>query len=240
MGEWTVGYMGKRDRATGTKTFTFERPGDLRYLPGQFFFVTIPAEDGGGKLRHHFSFSSSPTEAEVEFTTRMTGHAFKDRLDALAPGTRVELSGPEGEFVARPEMDKIAYVVGGIGITPARSTVRWALDTHQPLDIVVLYGNRDLESTAFREEFDHVRSDHIHIVNVLSHPQGEWSGPTGHIDAEIVRAEIPDWSDRHFFVSGPPAMVESLRQMLADEVGVAADRLLTEDFLGYQRDPQAP
>src|SRR5512135_1890698 len=131
MGEWDVHYLGSRFRATGIKTFAFERPQDLDYVPGQFFFVLLrgSAVTETGPIEHHFSFSSSPTEPNVEFTTRMTGHEFKNRLAALAPGDVVHLAGPDGAFVLGPEMKKVCYVCGGIGITPARSTIRWALDT---------------------------------------------------------------------------------------------------------------
>lgn len=240
MGEWEVGFLGKKDRATATKTYAFERPSDLEYLPGQFFFVEIPSDVPGETLRHHFSFSSSPTEPNIEFTTRLTGHEFKNAMDALAPGTRVRISGPLGDFIAKPSMRKVAYVVGGIGVTTARSTIRWALDSGADLDIALIYGNRNRASTAFRDELDTVRSERIRIFEVLSDPDEGWTGIAGHIDAGIVRAAVRDWPERYFFVSGPSSMVESLKRMLADEVGVQGDRLLTEDFLGYQREPLAP
>lgn len=45
--------------------------------------------------------------------------------------------------------------------------------------------------------------------------------------------EVPDRRERHFFVSGPPTVVGALKQMLTDEVGVAPERLLVEEFAGY-------
>lgn len=227
-------YLGKRERAVGTKTFTLERPAELAYLPGQFFYIQIPPAEGADWLEHHFSFSSSPTEEHVEFTTRLTGHPFKTRMDALEPGTTVRIAGPDGDFVLQPGIRKAAYVCGGIGITPARSTVKWALDTSAEIDIVVLQADRDLASTAFLEELDAIRSPRIRAVHVLSEPEPGWTGPRGRIDAGLVRAEVPDWQDRHFFVSGPPPMVEAISTMLAAEVGVAADRLMHEDFPGYE------
>ena len=218
-----------------TKTFAFERPSDLEYAPGQFFFVLLVGsnESGTRPIEHHFSFSSSPTETDVEFTTRMTGHEFKNRLEMLEPGEVVHLAGPDGAFVLGPTMRRIAYVCGGIGITPARSTVRWALDTDADTDIVVLYGNRNLESTTFREEFDAIRSDKVRVVNVLSEPDAGWDGRSGHIDADLVREELPDWADRDFFVSGPPALVDALARVLIEDVGVSATRVISEHFPGY-------
>jgi glycine betaine catabolism B len=230
MGEWNVSYLGTRERATQTRTFTFERPAGLEYRPGQFFFVLL---GGPTPIEHHFSFSSSPTEPRVEFTTRMTGHEFKDRMDELEPGRTVHIAGPDGAFVLRPQMRKVAFLSAGIGITPARSTVRWALDTEPDVDIVVLYGNRNLESTAFREEFDEIRSDRVRVVNVLSEPDLGWQGPTGHIDAEVVRAHVPDWGERDFFISGPGPVVDAYARTLIQDVGVRAQRVISEHFPGY-------
>jgi ferredoxin-NADP reductase len=235
MGEWNARYLGSRLRSVGTKTFAFERPADLEYAPGQFLFVLLYGSDALGTqpIEHHFSFSSSPTEPRVEFTTRMTGHEFKNRLDALAVGDIVHLAGPDGAFVVRPGMRKVAYVCGGIGITPARSTVRWALDTGADVDVVVLYANRNLASIAFREEFEGITSDHVHVVSVLSQPEAAWRGRVGHIDADVVREAVPDWADRDFFVSGEAALVDALARVLTGDVGVSPARVISEHFPGY-------
>jgi ferredoxin-NADP reductase len=235
MSQREVRFLGKRDRALGTKTFTLERPVGFDYVAGQFFFLDIPAEDPGAAwLTHHFTLSSSPTEQHLELTTRMTGHPFKDRLDDLAPQTVVRIDGPDGSFTLRPDMKKVCYVCGGIGITPARSTMRWALDTEADVDIVVLYSNRNVESIMFGDEFEAIKSDRIRIVNILSEPGPAWRGPAGRMDAGFIHAEVPDFAQRYFFVSGPPGMVASLAQMLSADVGIKADQLVTEDFTGYE------
>jgi glycine betaine catabolism B len=245
MGDWDAKYLGKRDLATGTKSFFFERPPDLDYRPGQYFYVSIPTA-GEAWLRHHFSFSSSPTEPDIAFTTRMTGHEFKNAVDELAVGTTVGIEAPFGEFVVAPEMAKVAFVCGGIGITPARSTIRWALDTGAAgrtvaaasppaqMDILLLYANRDLAGTAFADELAAIDAGGIRVVEIMSEPRAGWAGPTGHIDAAFVKEQAPDWRERYFFVSGPPGMVKALAGVLAGEVGVAADHLITEDFTGYE------
>jgi ferredoxin-NADP reductase len=235
MGEWNARYLGNRIRATDTRTFAFERPADLDYAPGQFLFVLLQAtgDPQSQPIEHHFSFSSSPTEPNVEFTTRMTGSEFKNRLVEIEPGALLHIAGPDGAFVVGQDARKVAFVCGGIGITPTRSHVRWALDTDADLDLVVLAGNRDLASTAFREEFEAIASPRVRVVNVLSQPEPEWQGRTGQIDADVVRAELPDWADRDFFVSGPAMMVDSIVRLLVEEVGVSADRVMSEHFPGY-------
>jgi Na+-transporting NADH:ubiquinone oxidoreductase subunit NqrF len=155
-------------------------------------------------------------------------------VDELEIGTPVDISGPDGDFILRPTMPRVCYVCAGIGITPARSMVRWAIDTADPVNMLVLYGNRDLDSTAFREEFAALGSDKVRVVTVLSEPEPGWTGRTGHIDADVVREEAPDWHDRYFFVSGPPGVVASLRDVLLRDVGVMEEDLVSEQFPGYQ------
>lgn len=232
MGEWDVRYLGNRTRAEATKTFTFERPSDLDYLPGQFFFVLLDASTTR-PLEHHFSFSSSPTENDVEFTTRMTGHEFKNRLDELASGEMVHIAGPDGAFVIRPQMKKVAYLCAGIGVTPARSAVRWAVDSDALVDITVMYANRDLDAAAFREEFEALESPAVRVVSVLTEPGPAWQGLVGRIDAEMLRAQVPDFAERHFFVSGAPKVVDALVHVLVDELGVPLAQTSSEHFPGY-------
>ncbi len=143
MSSWEVRFTEKIDRSEGTKSFRFERPSDYDYLAGQFFIVSIPKEDSGS-LVHHFTISSSPTEPLLEFTTRIRDSEFKKRLDALPIGTKVTIRPPQGAFTLGEDMEKVAYICGGIGITTARSTLRWASDTSAGVDIVLLYGNRNL------------------------------------------------------------------------------------------------
>lgn len=236
MGEWDVRLTGSRERATRTRTFTFERPEDLDYEPGQFFFVLLngaPREHDRGDIEHHFSFSSSPTEPVVEFTTRMTGHEFKNRIGTLPEGETVHIAGPDGAFVLQPGMVKTVHICGGIGITPARSMVKWAADTDADLDMIVLHGNRDSASTPFREEFEVMGSNRIRWVNVLAEPEAGWTGRTGVIDARLIRAEVPDRDERDFYVSGPAGMVNSVVATLMGELGVQSRRVYSEHFPGY-------
>lgn len=236
MGEWDAHFLGSRERATDTRTFSFERPPELAYEPGQFFFVLLRGQPAGkdpADVEHHFSFSSSPTEPVVEFTTRMTGHEFKNRIAALVEGDTVHIAGPDGAFVLQPGMTKVVHICGGIGITPARSTVKWALDTSADLDIVVLHGNRDSAGTPFRDEFEAMRSERIRWVNVLADPEDGWAGHTGTIDERLVRTEVPDWAERDFYVSGPAGMVDAVTTMLMGPLGVQQRRVFSEHFPGY-------
>jgi ferredoxin-NADP reductase len=233
MKSWEVRYLEKIDRAEGTKSFRFERPRDFEYLPGQYFFVEVPGE-GGRRLVHHFSFSNTPTETDfIEFTTRIRESEFKQTIDAMPIGTVVIVSEIHGEFTLDNSMKKVAFLCGGIGITAAFSNILWAVETNADVDIVLLYANRSLDDVAFRKELDRLAGEGLRIVHILSKPEENWTGPKGHIDTGFIQAQVPDWKERSFFVSGPPAMVEAIKKVLIEGVGIPENKIKTENFLGY-------
>lgn len=230
---WEVKFIEKIERAIGTKSFRFNRPDTMKYLPGQYFFISIPKE-GGRKLVHHFSFSSSPTEKDFfEFTTRIRDSEFKQTLDKLPVGTEVQITEIHGEFTLLDDVKKAVFISGGIGITAALSNIAWAADTKAGIDIILLYANRNQSATAFREELDEMTGPGLKVVHILSEPEEGWKGPTGHIDADFIRSQAPDWSERIFYISGPPAMVEAVKKVLSEETGIDEERIKTENFLGY-------
>jgi ferredoxin-NADP reductase len=183
---------------------------------------------------HHFSFSSSPSESKfIEFTTRIRESEFKQTIDAMAFGTMVQLSEIHGEFTLDNSMKKVAFVCGGIGITAAFSNISWAAETNSEVELILLYANHNQRAIAFKKEIEGLIGDRFKAVHILSKPEEGWKGLTGHINADFVRTQVPDWKDRIFFVSGPPAMVEAIKKVLLEGVGIPEDKIKTENFLGY-------
>ncbi len=232
MSEWNIKLIEKIERTSEIKSFRFERPDDLNYLPGQFFFIYIPKEDGS-MIMHHFSFSSSPTESYIEFTTQIRDTEFKNRLDQLPIGISVKTSSISGKFSLTSSHTKVVFICGGIGITAARSNIRWAKDTQAQVDIILLYGNRSTQTIAFNKELKELSTDYIELYHILSESEEEWKGPTGYINAEFILSSVPDYKERIWFLSGPPVMVKSITNILTKEIGVDLENIKRENYVGY-------
>lgn len=224
-------------RTPGVKSFRFGVKNDVDFKPGQFFFVGIDID--GTERTKHFSFSNSPTEkGYVEFTKRITKSPFSAALDRLKKGDPAKLKMPYGSFTFLGEYGKIAFLSGGIGITPIRSMCKFATDKGLKTDMVLLYGNNTEEDIIFREDFDNMQSQNknLRIFYTLTSPsggRGAWKGRTGHIEADMVRRDIPDFKDRIFYLCGPPAMVDNLRRFLSDKLDVFPEKIKIENFSGY-------
>ncbi len=232
MSEWKVKLIEKIERTEDIKSFRFERPKDLNYQSGQFSYFYIPKESVG-ELFHHFSFSSSPTEPFIEFTTRIRESEYKQRFDELPIGTIIRVSTVLGKFILTKNFKKVAFICAGIGITAARSNIKCVIDMEADIDMILLYGNRNSKNIAFKKELELLVDNNFKVHHILSQPEESWMGPKGHIDAKFILEKVPDWKERKWFVSGPLAMVNTIEQILTGEICVPLEIIKEEYYIGY-------
>lgn len=225
------------DTAPGVKSFRFKTDTGLIFKPGQFFFITL--KSGGVERTKHFSFSNSPSEKDyVEFTKRLTGSDFSKALTGLKPGDWAKIKAPMGNFTFEGEHEKVAFLSGGIGITPIRSICKFACDKGISSDIILLYGNNTEADIIFKKDFDQMvgSNKNLKVVYTLTadgEGKNSWQGKTGMIDKRMIKEEIPDYGKRIFYVCGPPAMVSALKGMLIRDMAIEDKSIITENFTGY-------
>ena len=203
------------------------------FMPGQWFFVTL---DKDREIQRHLTISNSPTETGfIEFTKKLTGSDFSKILETIKPGDWAKIRYPFGEFIFEGEYKKIAFLSGGIGITPIRSITKYVVDKKLDIDMILLYGNRTEKDIAFKEDFDKMQQQYakLKIVHVLSEQKENWDGRRGFINSQVIKEEIPDYRERKFYISGPPAMVEAMKKTLTDDLNLSNEDIFTENFTGY-------
>jgi ferredoxin-NADP reductase len=205
----------------------------LNYKAGQYMFVTL--KNGGQEMRKPFSISSSPTEKDyIEFTKKLTGHPFSDRLDALKKDDPVTIDAPFGKFTFEGESERIGLLSGGVGITPLRSICKFCTDMKLKTKVTLLYGNRTDADIVFRQELEKMQreNNNLKVVFTLAEPEANWEGYTGNIDADMIKKEITEYSEAVFYVCGPPAMVQAMENLLK-ALGVSLGNVKKENFVGY-------
>lgn len=227
----------KIERAPDTASYRFSRPADYKFEPGQFFTITIPSPEG--PLKHTFSHCDSPAEDFIELTTRLTGSDFKNTLDALPLGAEAEFHGPMGRFVFRYDAPKIAFLTGGVGITPVRSMLRHLADTRgagrvDGQELVLFYGCMTEDGILYQEELDGLAQTipGLRMVPVITKPSESWTGYCGFITADIIRAELADPGAWTYYVVGPPPMITAMQKVLA-ELKIPEAQTVVESFAGY-------
>ena len=239
----------KRDEAKGTKSFIWEPEKALDYLPGQYFYFTLwelNYPDPRGATRH-FTLSSSPTETPlISLTTRIREQSgYKKTLDELAIGSVVDGEGPNGTFILDPTPQELRgaseniFVAGGIGITPFRSMIKYAIDKNLDIPIHLIYSNSLPEEITFRAELEEwsKKFPNFKLDMTVTKPEEskeKWTGTVGRIDENLLKKLITN--DQlliaNYWLCGPPPMVDGLEQVLG-KLGLSVGRVRSEKFTGY-------
>lgn len=238
MATYTVRLLAKEPVAQGTMAFHLEKPAGFEFRAGQAFEVILPGGAEGEDGRHAFSIVSAPHEGELVFATRMRDSKFKHALGALPLGASLDIDGPFGSLILHKKLERPGVLIaGGIGITPFMSMLRSAAEQRREQTLLLLYSNRRPEDTAFLAELQALAQRHPRLrlmatMTDMGHSTQAWDGATGYIDSAFVRRALQGLAAPIFYVSGPPALVEAMRNALG-QAGVDEDDVRSEEFFGY-------
>lgn len=186
------------------------------FLPGQYVYLKNPNSQTLEK-EHPFSITSSPTNRNyLEFCIKIYGD-WAEKLSNVTPGSILKISEPHGTFVWNKKIKYAVFLLGGIGIAPVISMLRFVKDTKQTPHITILYGNRTPETVAYRKELEELEmSLNLRVIDIYSHlePNHPWQGYRGFITRDVLEKEIDFSKKPVFFVVGPHIFIEKMKHEL--------------------------
>lgn len=236
--KYKIKLVSKKEVASGTMAFHFEKPDGFMFKAGQSADYTLinPSQtDEEGNTRA-FTLSCAPYEDYIMLTTRMRDTAFKREIKAMEMGTEITFEAPFGSFTLHNNTSIPAvFLTGGIGITPARSIILQAAHDGAPHQIFLFYANKTPADAAFLEELSAIQKQNFTFVPSMTEMENssqKWDGHTGFFTKELLEKYIEDLTKPIYYLSGPAAMVSSVRKTL-NEAGVNDDNIRTEEFPGY-------
>ncbi|KAF3905116.1 hypothetical protein ABW21_db0202730 [Orbilia brochopaga] len=153
-------------------------------------------------------------------------------LNALPLTSTIDVKGPIGkmEYLGggvvsinghQRRVRSLYMVCAGSGVTPILQVLRAVVqDASDETRCVVVDGNRREKDILCREDLDAFAAaapQKCRIVHTLSQPSDSWTGLAGRIDAPLIKQEMPQEGPVMALVCGPPALEESLRQILRAE-----------------------
>jgi ferredoxin-NADP reductase len=228
----------KKERiANGTMAFHFTKPDDFDFVAGQYCTLTLidPAvTDDEGDMRT-ISFAAAPFENTLLVATRVRDTAFKQVLKDLPVGAEAEMNGPYGAFALEDTDIPAVFIIGGIGITPARGIILQALHDKPLCDVTLLFVNHRRDDAPFTREFEVLATEYLHFtfVPISTQPEADDTDQEqGHLTTDILGKYVPDLAAPVFYLAGPSGMVTASRTLL-ETIGIEADHIQTEEFPGY-------
>ena len=240
MTSYEVRLKGCEDLAEGTIAFHFEKPSGFSFKPGQAIDVILlaPPTTDAQSARHTFSIVSAPFQDELVVATRMRDSAFKRALKSLSIGSPAKLEGPSGSLTLHNDRARPAvFIAGGIGITPFVSILRQAANDELSQRLLLLYSNRRPEDAAFLGELQRLerQNKNFHLVATMtemSKSNRAWDGERSVIDEDLINRVRGDLVAPIYYLAGPPAMVDAMRQVL-NRASINDDDIRSEEFYGY-------
>jgi ferredoxin-NADP reductase len=210
------------------------------FLPGQYMEWTLahPKLDSRGN-RRIFTIASSPTEKDIKLAMRFETQkpsSFKNALMNIEEGDELLAGSLAGNFILPKEKNvKLAFIAGGVGITPFRSMVKYFIDMKEKRDAVLFYVANAPDHFVYKELFIEAEAVGVktkYAISIKENAPADWQGIKGFISKEIIARKAPDFLERIWFVSGPNAMVDACKDVLLS-LGVSASRIKKDYFPGF-------
>ena len=204
-------------------------------------YLSLKVELNGSIITRPYSISSAPFESlgadgfyEVTIQKRKDGFFTPYLWDNWAVGSKIQSSGPCGEFYHEPLRDssKIVGLAGGCGITPFCSMAKEIVHGNMDAQLLLLYGSNDKDEIIYKDLFKELEqevTEKIKVVHVLNCDEIPSEGcEQGFITASLIE-KYADIDNSSFFICGPQAMYEFVMKEL-DVFGLPRKRIRREVF----------
>jgi ring-1,2-phenylacetyl-CoA epoxidase subunit PaaE len=221
---------------------SFDVPEPLREVFGftQGQYLTLRKEIDGHDLRRSYSICAGVDDGELRVGVRkVKGGTFSNWInEQLRPGDSISVMAPQGRFFVPIDPSASRHHVGiaaGSGITPILSILKTVLAREPQSRFTLIYGNRKLQSTMFKEELENLKNRYMArlvLHHVFSGEPTDVPLSMGRIGRDkvgeflrLIRAD----SIAHAYICGPFQVNDEAEAALL-EAGVAEERIHVERF----------
>jgi ring-1,2-phenylacetyl-CoA epoxidase subunit PaaE len=225
------------------KIVTFAIPPELRQTFGftQGQYLTLRANVNGQDLRRSYSICAGVDDGELRVgVRRVKDGVFSNWINSsLKPGDVVQVMAPQGRFYVPIEPESHRHHVGfagGSGITPILSIMKTVLAREPHSRFTLVYGNRSLQSTMFKEELEDLKNRYLTrlvLQYVFSDEDVGVPINNGLMNqakiAEFLAGLLPAADIAHAYICGPYQMNDEAEAALR-AAGVPDERIHIERF----------
>jgi ring-1,2-phenylacetyl-CoA epoxidase subunit PaaE len=249
MKKYTLKIHNIRTETKDTITLCFKQPGlrKIKYQAGQY--LTLSFRINGRKYTRPYSFSSAPSVDSFLETTikRIPDGIFSNHIhDTIAVGDLVEVMEPMGDFVhvTNEAINQIYFWGVGSGITPLISIIKEVLISNPKVQVTLVYGNKNFESTIFLQGIkqllelypEHLKVWHFHTQ--YEHDEKHHFVRSGRINKEFILELLLglDVTKTTHYICGPTDLKNTIKEAL-DVLEFPKEHVFSEDF-GLFKDPK--
>lgn len=231
MGEFIGKITQIKDETPDVKTFRIGFGEIINFIPGQYCLVSLPDNKATAGIERPLTYVNIPGQKYVELTVKKMG-LFTSSLFSMKKGDNIKIRGPFGKALNFDETitRDVVFLAGGSGITPFIAAIRYSIARKMANKLTLIFGNRTEKDIIYRKELDKLHAEgRVNIVNVLSQPE-DWNGKKGYISEEIIKEYVDKPKEKIWYVCGPPAMMNSMRELL-NKINIPEENLKIENWI---------
>ncbi len=205
------------------KRFKVSKPGSYKYKPGQATDVVINLPEWKEE-RRPFTFTSLNEWDDLEFTIKIYDdhNGVTNKLGTLHAGDELILHDIWGAIHYKGEG---IFIAGGAGVTPFIAIFRQLQKDGKLGNNKLIFSNRTSKDIILKDEFEKMLDKNF--INTLTDEKAE-KYDNRKIDESYLKEKINDFS-QYFYVCGPDAMIESIKEQLLN-LGADNDKVVIEQF----------
>ena len=203
------------------KRFQCEKPAGYSFVPGQATEVSINKK-GWEEERRPFTFTALNEAPHLEFTVKIySDHSgVTNELNSLQAGD---------ELIVRDVWGAIEYkgpgyfIAGGAGITPFIAILRQLKKDGRLKGNKLFFSNKTDEDIILKDELrEMLHDDAVYVIT----DQPGTAHRKDYINEEFLKENVDDFG-KHFYLCGPPRMVEAMQNILP-RLGASPDTVVFE------------
>jgi len=198
-----------------------------RFKPGQYLTFRLDIPGQPKPVVRCYSLSDSVHEDYYRVSIRRVGASKSNAQPGLAScffhdhlqlGEIVDVKAPSGNFyLDLDSTHSVVLLAAGIGVTPVLSMLN-AMVAQGSLSrrVHFFYGVGNSEEHSFRQHLDQLAQAHaeLKVHTCYSRPSekeavGKDYHSKGHVSIDVLKKVLPS-NNFHYYLCGPPAMMESL------------------------------
>ena len=205
------------------KRFTLTKPNSYKFKPGQATDIVINLPDWE-KERRPFTFTSLNEWDHLEFTIKIYNdhNGVTNQLGKLHAGDELILHDIFGAINYKGEG---TFIAGGAGVTPFIAIFRQLQKDEKLGKNKLIFSNRTTKDIILKDEFEKMLGKNF--INTITNEKTE-KYDNRKMDESYLTEKIKDLS-QYFYICGPDAMIESIKEIL---LHLAADKnkIVIEEF----------
>ena len=221
---------------------TYNSAWKLANISGSSKIISGRDKDGDETFRSYTPVSRIDAKGYLDLVIKVyfplppnfpEGGVISQYLHALEVGSRVKISGPNGQLTyegdgaflflrenVKRTYKSFSFVGGGSGVTPLYQIIQHLLDEpHKQFDMRFLFANRSEADILIREELEELSEKNVlKLCHTLDAPGEKWTGYKGFI-SELMIDEFFDKArkDHLALICGPPRMASSVKEIFVNK-----------------------